>query len=161
MRIVGPIQFWRGCTGGRYRNTYPFLGYYSRPPIRTKKRTRSAQNFGLSPLRNISSFLWLYSRPPIRTKKRTRSMQKCWLGSLRNTSPFLGLKDQWEAGIWSCDLRANERPGSDHVTWGPMRGLEKNLRGRGHPTTRRRTLRLLDQLGPEGRVGDNDNVEQV
>ena len=29
------------------------------------------------------------------------------------------------AGIWSCDLRANERPGSDHVTWGPMRGLKK------------------------------------
>ena len=29
-----------------------------------------------------------------------------------------------------CDL-SNERPGSDHVTWGPMRGLEKNCIGRG------------------------------
>ena len=27
--------------------------------------------------------------------------------------------------IWSCDLRVNERPRSDHQTWGPMRGLEK------------------------------------
>ena len=36
-----------------------------------------------------------------------------------------------------------------------MRGLEKNHMGRGHTHTR--TCRLLDQLGPEGRVGEKSN----
>ena len=47
-----------------------------------------------------------------------------------------------------------------------MRGLEKNCMGRGHSTDRqtdrqtdeqtdRRTCRLSDQLGTEGRVGEN------
>ena len=35
-----------------------------------------------------------------------------------------------------------------------MRGLEKKHMGRGHQT-HRRTCRLSDQLGPEGRVGEN------
>ena len=30
-------------------------------------------------------------------------------GPLLTTNEFWGV-DQWEAGIWSCDLRANERP---------------------------------------------------
>ena len=47
----------------------------------------------------------------------------------------------------------NERPGSGHVIWGPTRGLEKNRMGRGQ--TDRRTCRLSDQLGPEGRVSEN------
>ena len=57
---------------------------------------------------------------------------------------IMGPKGQWEAGIWSCDLRANERP-------------LKNCMGRGHQTdtqTHRQTLWLLDQLGPEGRVAE-------
>ena len=45
------------------------------------------------------------------------------------------------------------RGGGDHVTTGPMRGLEKNCMGRGQ-TTHRRSLQLLDQLCPEGWVGD-------
>ena len=38
-----------------------------------------------------------------------------------------------------------------------MRGLEKNRMGRGQTNrqTDRRTCRLSDQLGPEGRVGEN------
>ena len=38
-----------------------------------------------------------------------------------------------------------------------MRGLEKNRMGRGQTDTHTdtRTCRLLDQLGPEGRVGEN------
>ena len=40
-----------------------------------------------------------------------------------------------------------------------MRGLEKNRMGRGpthtHTHTHRRTCQLCDQLGPEGRVGEN------
>ena len=64
---------------GAIRNTSPFLGLYSRPPIRTKMRTRSTQKFRLGPLRNTSLFLGLYSRPPIRTEKRTWSTQKCGL----------------------------------------------------------------------------------
>ena len=38
-----------------------------------------------------------------------------------------------------------------------MRGLEKNRMGRGHIYiyTYRQTSRLTDQLGPEGRVGEN------
>ena len=35
-----------------------------------------------------------------------------------------------------------------------MRGLEQNCMGRGH-STNRRTCQLSDQLGPEGRVGEN------
>ena len=35
-----------------------------------------------------------------------------------------------------------------------MRGLENNHMGRGHQTDTR-TCRLLDQLGPGGRVGEN------
>ena len=66
--------------GGAIWNISPFLGLYSRPTIRTKKRTRSTQKFGVGPLRNTSPFLELYSRPPIRTKKRTWSTQKCGLG---------------------------------------------------------------------------------
>ena len=58
---------------GGIRNTSLFLGLYSRPPIRTKKRTRSTQKFGLGPLRNTSLILELYLRPPIRTKKQTWS----------------------------------------------------------------------------------------
>ena len=30
----------------------------------------------------------------------------------------------------------NERPGSDHETWGPMRGLKKDNMKRGHQTVR-------------------------
>ena len=37
-----------------------------------------------------------------------------------------------------------------------MRGLEKNRMGRGQTDTHTRTCRLLDQLGPEGRVGENN-----
>ena len=47
----------------------------------------------------------------------------------------------------------NERPQTDHVITGPMRGLEKNRMGRGHGDNTR-TSRLVDQLGPEGRVGE-------
>ena len=53
----------------------------------------------------------------------------------------------------------NERPQTDYVIRGPMRGLEQNCMGRGqtHNTqrTHRQTLQLLDQLGPEGRVAEN------
>ena len=37
----------------------------------------------------------------------------------------------------------NDRPGSDQVTWGPMRGLDKNYMKRGHQTDRQ-TDRLCD-----------------
>ena len=50
---------------------------------------------------------------------------------------------QWEARIWSCNLRANERP-------------QKRSHGKGTSNTQtdKQTLWLLDQLGPEGRVGE-------
>ena len=45
-------------------------------------------------------------------------------------------EDGWEDGIWSCDLRANERP-------------QKKWHGKGTNTHRDgRTSRLLDQSGP-------------
>ena len=44
-----------------------------------------------------------------------------------------------DASNWSCDLRANERP-------------RNKLQWKGSYI---RTLRLLDQLGPEGEVGEN------
>ena len=52
----------------------------------------------------------------------------------------------------------NERPQTDHVITGPMRGLKK-IAWEGDKQTQthtdRQALRLLDQLGPEGRVGEN------
>ena len=58
---------------------------------------------------------------------------------------FRVLMQSWRTASW--------RPGSDHLTWGPMRGLKKNNMKRGQ--TDRHTSQLLDQLGPEGRVGEN------
>ena len=45
----------------------------------------------------------------------------------------------------------NERSGTDYRIWGPVRGLEpqKKLKTNG------RTSQLVDQFGPEGRVGEN------
>ena len=37
----------------------------------------------------------------------------------------------------------NERPGTDHVITGPMRGLEKNRMGRGHQTDRQTDTQTL------------------
>ena len=44
---------------------------------------------------------------------------------------------------------ANERPGSDHVIWGPIRGIGKKCLGRGHKKTRytERTLQLYERIG--------------
>ena len=46
--------------------------------VHAKMRTRSM--LGGKAIQTTSLFLGLYSRPPIRTKKRTRSTQKCGLG---------------------------------------------------------------------------------
>ena len=60
---------------------------------------------------------------------------------------------QWEASNWSYDHRANERPPTDHLITGPMRGLKKSHgKGTRYDNDNRQTSRLLDQLGPEGRV---------
>ena len=85
----------------------------------------------------------------------------------RGLSLALRSHDQIPASHWSTPppppLRwsgggggglTNERPGSGHVTWGPMRGLEKNCtrwRRQTDTNTHRRTWRLYDQLGPVGR----------
>ena len=52
-----------------------------------------------------------------------------------------------DLGIWSCDLRTNERP-------------KKNCMKRDRQT-HRQTIRLLDQLGPEGRVGEKSAQVQL
>ena len=55
-----------------------------------------------------------------------------------------GWVDQWEASNWSCDQRVNERP--KKIAWeGDKETNNDNTR----------TSRLLDQLGPEGWVGEN------
>ena len=48
----------------------------------------------------------------------------------------------------------NERPWTDHVISGPMRGLNNFFTGRGQHSDRQ-TLRLYDQLGQEGQFGEN------
>ena len=51
----------------------------------------------------------------------------------------------------------NERPRNDYVITGPMRGLTK-IAWEGEKQVNNdntRTSRLLDQLGPEGTVGEN------
>ena len=47
-----------------------------------------------------------------------------------------------------------ERLLTDHVITRPVRGLDKNYMGRGQHINDTLTLRLLDQFGPEGRVGE-------
>ena len=64
--------------------------------------------------------------------------------SIRGRDLIMWIEGQWEAGICSCDLRANERP------WKKSHG-----KGTSDRHTHRRTCRLYDQLGPEGRVGEN------
>ena len=51
--------------------------------------------------------------------------------------------DQWETGIGSFDLRANERPGKN------------NFKLKTYIHTFIQTLWLTDQLGPGGQVGEN------
>ena len=62
-----------------------------------------------------------------------------------NLKRLRDLFNQWEAANWSCDHRANERP------WKKSHGKGTNTQ----MTTHKQTLRLLDQLVPEGRVGEN------
>ena len=60
--------------------------------------------------------------------------------------------DQWEAGIWSCDLRANERPRKklhEKGTSKKQRNKQRN-KHRNKQERNKHTLRLLDQLGPLG-----------
>ena len=51
----------------------------------------------------------------------------------------------------------NERPQTDHMIWGPLRGLEKKCMGWGQTksASHGQTLRLLDQIGPVGQFGEN------
>ena len=75
MRIVGPIQFWRGCLIYLYKKNTKNIRFWG-----STRDHRSAPKRGRGPPRNTSLFLGLYSRPPIRTEKRTRSTRKCGLG---------------------------------------------------------------------------------
>ena len=56
----------------------------------------------------------------------------------------------------------NQRPQSDHVIWGPMRGLEKICMGRGQNTnihtTHGRISWLLDRIGPVGQFNENNQI---
>ena len=47
--------------------------------------------------------------------------------------------EEFPTNIFGGKRPPNQRPGSDHVTWGPMRGLEKNRMGRGHTSNRYQT----------------------
>ena len=46
----------------------------------------------------------------------------------------------------------NERRGTDHVTWGPMRGLKKTAPDGANRHTDRQTWRLSDWIGPVGPI---------
>ena len=50
----------------------------------------------------------------------------------------------------------NERPGTDHVTWGPMRGLEKNCT---YVTNKRTDMATLWLNRPSGRFSKNHKEE--
>ena len=128
MRTVGPIQFWRGCVI-YLRNTSPFLGLYLRPPIRIEKWTRSTQKCGLGPRsgggghpENIPVFRALLETtdPHQKTDSFHAKMQTRF--TPEHIPVFRALLEI-EIKIKGGGL-TNERPGSDHVTWGPMRGLK-------------------------------------
>ena len=76
MRIVGQIQFWRGCA--IYRSA-PKSGLGPRKnadSVHAMVGTRSTQKCWLSSLRNTSPFLGLYSRSRSRSKSRGPSWWK-------------------------------------------------------------------------------------
>ena len=92
MRIVGPIQFWRGCM---FYRSAPKSGLGPRKNadlVHAKVGTWSTQKCRLGSLRNTSLFLGLYSRSNSGTHPRfqgsTRDRDEI---ELRNTSSFLGL----------------------------------------------------------------------
>ena len=72
----------------------------------------------------------------------------------RNLSIEKKKKKLWGGGPGEGG-RTNERPQTNHVITGPMTGHEKNRMGRGQVHDNTWTLQLLDQLGPEGQVGEN------
>jgi hypothetical protein len=65
--------------------------------------------------------------------------------------------DQWEAGIWSYNLRANERrlcsPGTSFAPLGESHGKGT------YTHTHTQTFRLLDGIGPVARFGENIKVQ--
>ena len=108
MRIVGPIQFWRGCAT---------FGVHFWPPLLGS--TFDRHFWGPFLTATFGVHFW----PPL-------------LGSTFDR--------QWEAGIWSCDLRANERPQKKSHEKGQTYNIQ-------HTYNIQRTSRLYDRIGPVGR----------
>ena len=64
---------------------------------------------------------------------------------------------------WGLEGSTNERPGTDHVILGPMRGLEKNFT-RWHGQTHRHTEGHGDSMtnsAQRGRVGENQVIQDL
>ena len=68
------------------------------------------------------------------------------MGPTRPSGPQFSFSEYW----WHCEgqrvLMPLWRPGSDHVTWGPMRGLEKNYVKRDR-ASHKQTSRLYERFG--------------
>ena len=88
-RIVGPIQFWRGCVV--YLKKKQLLKQFSSKIFETIFIQNLWNKFPPKSLKIFSS-----------KNFETNFLQNLW--------DYFGGVNQWEAGIWSCDLRANERP---------------------------------------------------
>ena len=64
-----------------------------------------------------------------------------------------------EIEIAIARARHNPHQSTDKARSAPVRPRKKNRMGRGQTHTQ--TLRLLDQLGPEGRLGENEVVDHI
>ena len=71
MRIVGPIQFWRGCVIYRSATKSGLGPSKNVDSVHAKVGTRSTQNCWLGSLRNTSPFLGLYSWSRLRLRSNS------------------------------------------------------------------------------------------
>ena len=92
-------------------------------------------------LRSLWQAWALAHSPAQHVNKTSPAVQHFWFGWCWGLGRFPyggggGRVNQWEAGIWSCDLRTNERP-------------EKNCMGRGQTERyiHKLTSRLLERIG--------------
>ena len=126
------------------------LGLYSRSRSNsgTHPRFRALLKIEIQ-LQNTSSFLGLYSRLRSGTHP---FFQGCTRDQDRDRTPEHILVFR---ALLKIEIEIEIEPVHGRGTLCTSPTMQKNCMGRGHQQTHGRTSRLLDQLRPEGRVGEN------
>ena len=79
--------------------------------------------------------------PPCRIPPDPALNVKNCLVPANHTWPVVSLCSAPPRGFWALKKPSphpNQRPSTDHVSWGPMRGLKKSYMKRGHETERQK-----------------------